>query len=171
MADGVRYRYKGHFISQLKAQRIANLPAAKKYLSSEYTFKNKADAIRKGYQKPVAALLGEAISKSRKSAAIKRAEPERKTGKQLRAEAAKRVDRRLIESKILSYAREAAELAEEEDIDIASALDSMAGERGGYFIGDYFDSIGDSARGIIDYGEGAFDFDMEDLEGEEDRIS
>ncbi len=61
MASGTRYRYKGHFISASKAARLHNLKHAKKYLSTEYTFKGKADSIRKGYLLPIETRVARAI--------------------------------------------------------------------------------------------------------------
>jgi hypothetical protein len=171
MAGGVRYRYKGSFISAAKAQKISNLKNATKFLTSEYTYKNKGGIQREGYHKPVERLVAEAIKAGRDKAITRRFEQVPVSYKDKAKIVRRKVDKKLHDSKVLSLARDAAKIAEEEDVDIATALDSMMGEREDRFIRDYYEDIAEPAQGALDYGDEVIYFDMEDLEEEAERIS
>ena len=167
MAAGVRYRYKGKFVSASKAARLGNLPSTKKFLTSEYTFKGKASTQRKGYHKAMESLVREALKKSRKEAAVKRIERE-PSRRQAQAKARRAADKHSEQLHALDIAERAAKLASRDDIDIADAIDRLA-SRSSYepreF--DYFDSgdIVSFASYYIDYGDSFFD--LADLENED----
>lgn len=173
MAD-VRYRYKGHYISASKAASLNNLKNASKFISTEYPIGRKSEVTHKGYQPSMEVQLSRAMRKGREEAEQRRAQKARElTPHERKRQAKERIDRRIDESKVLSYARDVAKIAREEDISVEEAMDSLheADEYAAPFLEDHSDEIESAASGIGEYGEEAYDYDMIDLEREEDRKS
>jgi hypothetical protein len=165
MADsGVRYRYKGRFISALKATRLNNLRNVKKLITTAYTFEGKASHTRKGYKKPLNQVMGEALAKERGKAEKKRSEGLGRV-KASRAERQKEAYGR-ERRRAAAIAEDAAKKASREDISIGEALDEMEFDSGGF---DFFsaEDIERFADEFIEQGEEYFDFDMTDLENED----
>jgi len=165
MTAGVRYRYKGHYVSRLDAARIGNLPRAKKFLVTEYIYKGKAESPRKGYRKPIEIAVKEALQQTRREAEIKRLVKAR-TYRQAAKERRERFLWQREQAKARQWASEAAELAMKADVSIEVALDSME------YNPEDWDSIGidsliEMAESYLEEGESFFDFEMSDLESEE----
>ena len=169
MANGVRYRYKGKFISTAKAAKLGNLPSTKKFLKSEYTLDNKRTTERRGYHKSVDRLVKDSLKKSRGEAREKRREraPSRQ---ELRKQERERRAYARETDKARAMAREAAKIADTDDISISDAMDRIADVWGDF---DFYtpDDIETFGQEYIDYGDGYFDFDLVDLERDEDRKS
>lgn len=165
MASGVRYRYKGHFISAAKAQKLANLSHVKEKIKTEYVYKGKSDRSYPEYKKPVAKLVSDALKTSRQASEAKRAERS-KSYKEAARERAERAAWKAEEARAHSVAVEAAKLAEDEDIGIEEALDSLGFDEDDYDHTSYDDIV----RMTDDYfseGEEFFEFEMADLESED----
>jgi hypothetical protein len=169
--SGVRYRYKGKFVSRDKAIRLGNLPNTKKYLTSEYNTPKPQDRSHrtgghayKGYKRPVQALVSEALKRDRGKAQkkIKDALGPKQAAKERRERARYETEQR----KAADIAERAVTIAERDDISIGESI-----ERTGFEDGDLesfdFAAIEAMAADYIDYGEEFFDFDMVDLEDED----
>ena len=158
MAAGVRYRYKGKFISHAKAQKISNLKSASKFITTEYTGRDKkADTIRRGYKEPIERAIKKAIERKEIAPVLS---PDDK--KIIRRQKERDVRERHI-------ARQIAEIAEGEDISIEEAMDSFADDIEGWFLDT--DRIKRFSEAILEEGEIVLEFELTDLEGEEKRWS
>lgn len=169
LASGVRYRYKGKIISAGEAARYNNLRNAKKFITTEYVYKGQADSLRRGYKKPLDAQVSEALAKSRSEAKAKRKDraPTKAEARRIQAE---KKEKQGEQRRAVRFAEDIAELAEREDIDIADALDRVGFDSDDWGYYDAEDMAG-LARDYIDFGDEYFDFDMSDLEREDDRKS
>lgn len=163
---GVRYRYKGVYISAANAARYNNLRNAAKFITTEFTYNGKSDIARRGYKKPVEKQVIVAIGKSRADAAGKRKAFEPKKEDLRRAEREKKEKAR-EERTAARFAEHVAEVAEREDIDVADALDAVGFDPGEWGYHDAADMEA-MARDTLDFGEEFFDFNMVDLEADDD---
>ncbi|MFA5430364.1 MAG: hypothetical protein WC329_04325 [Candidatus Omnitrophota bacterium] len=107
------------------------------------------------------ALIERAIAKDREKAAARRAAGRTKQEKKI--DAIKREEAAIVRD----YGRRAARLAEEEDEDIDDALDALGFDGDDFRFYDYEDAAG-FAREALDYGDEILDFEMYDLEDEEE---
>jgi hypothetical protein len=159
MASSVRYRYKGLFVSEAKARKIQNLQNAKKFLTTE-TVKpdRKTDRVSRGFKESIEKQVLKAIAKDRSKAEEKRA---------MAAQARVKEMRRDETPEMIEIARDIARIASENDISIEEAADVSG------YDPDDFDTFGpddifSAAHEMADYGGELFDFEMADLEEEED---
>ena len=164
MASGVRYRYKGKFISAAKAAKIGNLQHAKSYLKSSYPIKGKASKEYTGYKKAVAVQVREAIREGRQKAERKIAE--RVRPEQLRIARKHKRDFIRETRRAADWARKTARYALEENIDIGDALDDLGFDEAGFQFFDYGE-MESAVSGYMEMGADFFEFEMADLDDEE----
>ncbi len=163
-----RYRYKGQFISAVKAQRIANLTNAKKFLTTEFTYEAKQSSLRKGYLPSIEKQVHRALRSDRERAAERRVEREispRERERRFR----EKMDRERELAHVFDIAREAAEIAESKDISILEAFDSIGESADDVDSFNYFTwtDVESYARDYLEEGESIFDFNVADLESAE----
>jgi hypothetical protein len=165
MASEIRYRYKGKFITALKAQRIANLKTAKKFLKTEYLYKGKADVSRKGYAKPVSKLVRDALRKG-EQAAVEKLKAKSRNYKVAESERRKRAKWKMENARARQLAADAVELIESADIPIQEALDRLAYDPAEY-PGTSPEEIESMIEIAMDIDIAGLDFNMTDLESDE----
>jgi predicted Zn-dependent protease len=169
MASGVRYRYNGSFVSAAKAQRLANLPNTRSKVTTEYVVSGAKSTVRRGYALSVEKQVAAALKASRVQAEEKRAE-KAPSKKELERQRRYEEQRKEEQRKVIDLAEEADRYATKHDVSVEEALEALGYEEGDF---DFYST--DDILGYIstyqDMGEDAFDFDMTDLEQDEDRIS
>lgn len=168
MAAGIRYRYKGRFVSEGKAARLANLKNASKYLTTEYTTpQRKTSRLDSGYKAPLEKRIARAIAADRQAAADKHRQ-RAKTAADYRRKERERSKRVIEQRRYQDSVRRVAEYADREDISVPEALDQI-GFPTEKFEAHTVDEFIESAEDYLDYEEALFDFDMIDLEDESDE--
>jgi hypothetical protein len=167
MAAGVRYRYKGHFISAAKAARLGNLKNAKQYITSEYTTKGKADVIRKGYAPSIEKALEKALKADRAKADARAKETAYGKFQRESLERKKKLTEKADRARAISKARKAVKYAEKHDVGIDEAFDSLGFTSSDFESGIDYEGVAGIASDILEYGDEIFDFDLADLEDDD----
>jgi hypothetical protein len=149
----LHYRYKGRFVSKEDAKRLSHLPATKKALTTEIRHGDIKRA-KQGYEISIEDQTLAALAAERQKSAERY--------KATRTEKAREAERLSLERLSKAAARQAAD----EDISIEEALDAQGFEPDNFeYFG--FEEAESLAEGFLDEGEGFFDFDIVDLEADD----
>jgi hypothetical protein len=158
MGSGVRYRYRGKFISQRQAQRLGNLKHTKTRVRTEYLHERRATASRRGYLAPMERRLKRALEKDR-AERVRRVTPKTEQ---------RRFRRESEQARARGLARRAFDMAEAEDMSYDDALDFIGYTPDTFDTVDYDDVI-EMVEAVAD--DVNMDFEMMDLEQEVKRKS